>query len=606
MESTTNHAFGEVVEELEAILTLHTDLQTTIQLQPLFDPEWFENKVRNKVHQLQLSTMNGSELETLKKLSRLAKLHKKLAEVGFGDFHEQIAMAVVRLKIFLNADVDAVKDTDTDIPVQGPYMMHGAVPPPHEISTGDKVFSIQAIGSTTHKFASTTTGLYLIWSKSRRVVECFQGRTSLTRTYPDFTIDPNSLTLFEDCKDNGKILLESSIGVQKEVPLFVHLTDKDDMDDFFEYLLELSQGTFKRQSVSSQKIDKHVAGCQVLDSMADYHSTLAELEGLVQTRVRLIARGSKHWGVEKAISATLSKLLDANSLPLRAEDYCRRLKIVSQQLGGYAMGDMDALISMQETFVGTAKPNTGRPRSPKFSPPPVIKATEKAKDAAAAKGPSPFAWNNPPSALTNAAKATSPFAWNKPPTAPPNPWAGSASTVATIQSAPPTTIAGAWPASDLQQAQPAVAPVYGQATFPEPPALHISILRMRGTDKGKHFKYRNKRSHAPCDIKIGGSHYVDDYSGFTHPLLAKPNKIGTIQWSQNSTLVILSSVDHVPHTHGNTVHIQAYSKEDAQSLVNHMRVWYANGVTQVIEIPRASINQSKPFVSQRGEGVERF
>lgn len=109
MQSTNNRVFGEVVEELEAVLELHADLQNTVQLQTLFDPEWFENKVRNKVHQLQLSTINGSELEGLKTLSRLAKLHRKLAEVGFGDYHEHMAMAVVRQKIFLNENTEEVK-----------------------------------------------------------------------------------------------------------------------------------------------------------------------------------------------------------------------------------------------------------------------------------------------------------------------------------------------------------------------------------------------------------------------------------------------------------------------------------------------------------------
>lgn len=108
MEFTSNRAFGEVVEELEAVLELHTDLQTTIQLQPLFDPGWFENKVRNKVHQLQLSTITGSEHEGFKTLSRLTKLHQKLAAVSLGDYHEQIAMAVVRQKIFLSDEVEAV------------------------------------------------------------------------------------------------------------------------------------------------------------------------------------------------------------------------------------------------------------------------------------------------------------------------------------------------------------------------------------------------------------------------------------------------------------------------------------------------------------------
>lgn len=102
----------------------------------------------------------------------------------------------------------------------------------------------------THKVASSVIGLYLIWSNARKVIECFQGRTNLAQTYPDFTIDPSSITLFECCEENGKVLLESSIGTQREVLLFVHLMEKDDVNEFFEYLFELAKGIFKCQPVS--------------------------------------------------------------------------------------------------------------------------------------------------------------------------------------------------------------------------------------------------------------------------------------------------------------------------------------------------------------------
>ncbi|KAL8903039.1 MAG: hypothetical protein Q9207_004196 [Kuettlingeria erythrocarpa] len=305
--------------------------------------------------------------------------------------------------------------------------------------------------------------------------------------------------------------------------------------------------------------------------MTDYHFELEQLEFLVQARSQLIARGSVHWGTEKSINFRLAQLHDANSLPSAAEDYCRRLKIIRQQLGGFAMWDMDDLITTQEAQVGIAKPNTGKRRSPKFSPPPVVKPSEKPKVAAGAKAPSPFAWNNAPSAPANARVST----------AAPAP-----------QPVPTPVVPGGWPATNHQPSQPIIAPAQGEATVAEPPALHISILRMRGIDKGKHFKYRNKLRHASCDIKIGGLHYVDDYSGFTHPLLAKPSKIGTVQWSQKNALVILKSSDYLPHVRGSTVHIQAYSKEDAQSLVNHLTAWYAKEGVRIVEIPSKNMESS--------------
>lgn len=94
--------------------------------------------------------------------------------------------------------------------------------------------------------------------------------------------------------------------------------------------------------------------------MAEYHFLLKKLEELVETRTELITDGSKSTGVEKSINVKISKLLEGNSMPSRADEYYRRLKIVRQQLGGFAVGHMDALIGKQEGLLGHTKPNVGR------------------------------------------------------------------------------------------------------------------------------------------------------------------------------------------------------------------------------------------------------
>lgn len=64
--------------------------------------------------------------------------------------------------------------------------------------------------------------------------------------------------------------------------------------------------------------------------MAEYHSQLTMLEGMVATRIRLIGRGSSHDGIDRKINAELSKLLREASIPTCAEEYCCGLKIVRQ------------------------------------------------------------------------------------------------------------------------------------------------------------------------------------------------------------------------------------------------------------------------------------
>lgn len=77
-------------------------------------------------------------------------------------------------------------------------------------------------------------------------------------------------------------------------------------------------------------------------------------------RTTLISRGSNHRGIDKSIGVKLSKLHQENSLPAQAEEYCRRLKIVRQQLGGHALGDMDILIAKQESLLPQVRPNISK------------------------------------------------------------------------------------------------------------------------------------------------------------------------------------------------------------------------------------------------------
>lgn len=115
---------------------------------------------------------------------------------------------------------------------------------------GKQIFPIKAIGTTTHKLASATAGLHLRWNSNHEALECLEGRSNLTQAYPDFQIQPSKVTMFSCCMDSGKILLGSSIDIESDVALFVHLTRRDNVDELYECLLERSTGTFKRQQVS--------------------------------------------------------------------------------------------------------------------------------------------------------------------------------------------------------------------------------------------------------------------------------------------------------------------------------------------------------------------
>ncbi|KAI4166471.1 MAG: hypothetical protein LQ343_008023 [Gyalolechia ehrenbergii] len=298
--------------------------------------------------------------------------------------------------------------------------------------------------------------------------------------------------------------------------------------------------------------------------MAEYHTLLKKLEELVQPRIELIGDGSRHGGVDKSINVKFSKLRQENSLPARAEDYCRRLKIVRQQLGGYAMGDMDSLIAKQESLLPEVRPNVGKlhqPRSPKLSPPlpPLVRPQRRSNNPVNAAATPRIHWGNPPAA---------PAGIQNQPNAP-NP-----------QAAPALPIPGAWPAAPTQP-QPTYAPSQ-QPGFPrEPPALYINILSLSSKEKA----CRNSNRHQPLSIKCGGSSHEDTYSGFTHWLLAFPSRIGIVMWSPRSHLIIIQSAGYVPYVAGDMLHMEVYSMQEAGRFVNYLRQWYANGNARVAEVP---------------------
>ncbi|KAI4120937.1 MAG: hypothetical protein LQ338_006658 [Usnochroma carphineum] len=96
--------------------------------------------------------------------------------------------------------------------------------------------------------------------------------------------------------------------------------------------------------------------------MAEYHTLLRELEELVETRVELVGRGSQYVSsINLRISLKIKEILREQSLPTRAEEYYRRLKIVRNQLAGHPTLKLDWLISQQESLLLNTKPNVSKP-----------------------------------------------------------------------------------------------------------------------------------------------------------------------------------------------------------------------------------------------------
>ncbi|KAL8720079.1 MAG: hypothetical protein Q9225_003014 [Loekoesia sp. 1 TL-2023] len=310
--------------------------------------------------------------------------------------------------------------------------------------------------------------------------------------------------------------------------------------------------------------------------MAEYHTSLQELEELVGSRIELIRRGSRHVGIDKGINYKITDLLREGSLPSRAEEYCRRLKIIRQQLVGYVMLDIDRLISQQKSLLPDTKPNTGKPRSPKLSPPPsppppLVRPQRRAKNPVNMGAAPHVTWRDQqpnPASISHLPNTAVP------------------------QAAPVPHVPGAWPSTTHHRSQPTHPAHQEPASLREPPAHYINVLSIDSKER----RYRNQNRYRPTRIKVAGVHQVDNYFGVTHPLLTDPSKIGVFMWSPNSPLVIVQSNDYVPYTAGDVLHIRAYSSQDAQRFAQYTLQWYANTGTRIFQVSRsvkALVNVSK-------------
>lgn len=109
--------------------------------------------------------------------------------------------------------------------------------------------------------------------------------------------------------------------------------------------------------------------------------------------------------------------------------------------------------------------------------------------------------------------------------------------------------------------------------------LNIFVRRISYRNGG----YRHRNGYKPLKVKVGGA-TGDDYSGITHPLLRNPEKIGSVLWNRDSSLIIARSNDHIQHARGDTLHIEAYNQENAIAFVQYMRQLAPDGHVQILEI----------------------
>ncbi|KAL8924187.1 MAG: hypothetical protein Q9208_004151 [Pyrenodesmia sp. 3 TL-2023] len=252
MASTENGSLNDVLSELENILELWTELEMNTQLQPLFGRNWLEEKLHGKVQEFEGSSVDVSVAGGFKNLARLVKLHRELTAKGLLYINDQLTMVINCQKAYLGGDTVPKEAVYVNEPILEP-LMAGAMPP-----HASRAFSIKAIATTSSKLAALH-GLYLEWDENHQALECFKGRTNETHGSPDLCIVPANISKLCCSVGYGKILIKSSRGITANVPLFVHLSDNDDADDFVDYLLKKAPSQADCQYFESDELDKIVA-----------------------------------------------------------------------------------------------------------------------------------------------------------------------------------------------------------------------------------------------------------------------------------------------------------------------------------------------------------
>ncbi|KAL8826357.1 MAG: hypothetical protein Q9170_007432 [Blastenia crenularia] len=64
--------------------------------------------------------------------------------------------------------------------------------------------------------------------------------------------------MFMCCRENGKVLIKSSIELERDVPLFLHLAESKDVSELYGFLLMKSNIEVRRQMLAVDDLDKLV------------------------------------------------------------------------------------------------------------------------------------------------------------------------------------------------------------------------------------------------------------------------------------------------------------------------------------------------------------
>ncbi|KAL8924190.1 MAG: hypothetical protein Q9208_004154 [Pyrenodesmia sp. 3 TL-2023] len=255
MDPPTGRSISDVLSELEWTMTLSQQLKENPENRAFVSPDWLAHIIQKKIGDLEASVMSTSTASGFEHLSRMLVLYDKLVGENLVDQASQLTLAIVRQR----SVIELTEGVSQHMPAA---LAHGFQEPHQEVGAESvhEGFAVKAFGIPGKKYSGANQNFRLVWEKTLRTLQCFQGRHNLTSLSFGLQIIPDNVTIFLCCKgDPNKVLIKSSPDPSSTVSFFVHMQSTGDVLELFDFLYECSKNRIRRQYLSRQDMDKAVS-----------------------------------------------------------------------------------------------------------------------------------------------------------------------------------------------------------------------------------------------------------------------------------------------------------------------------------------------------------
>ncbi|KAI4092392.1 MAG: hypothetical protein LQ344_003457 [Seirophora lacunosa] len=262
MSSTqASSPLSQILSDIEDIIELRMALcrrWATSDHHPFISVDWMDFQLQEKIDEAG-RRVSTAPPRRAKCMTRMLNIQNELCIEQFRDLPHEMGLVIERLKVV----------------IEDPLMSR---PLPHFIGqTSDRwrqtvptaaggggsdariEFMLSAYGSETRKAFGDDKDLRLVWKAGQKVFHCYKSRYNQATVYANLELVPDNVERFIRSKDGNKVLIESAVGGDSGVPLFLQLRDGREVKRLFITLLQLTEGYIEHEIRGSEDVDQAVA-----------------------------------------------------------------------------------------------------------------------------------------------------------------------------------------------------------------------------------------------------------------------------------------------------------------------------------------------------------